>query len=210
MSQAFHETLTHRSRIDNFAKEPTHGQSYRNRPRHDETLASAIMSGGDPVVIANAEGSRTTPSVVGITDKNERLVGQIAAASHHQSRNTIFSVKRLMGENSRAKKSRKPWKRLPIKVVEADNGDAHVELRGKAVQPAGSSAMIPAEDAADGGRLSPEKRSRKPSSRCRASTSMTANARPRRTPGRSPDSTCCASVNEPTAALLATASTKKG
>ena len=58
----------------------------------------AIMSGGDPVVIANAEGSRTTPSVVGITDKNERLVGQIAKRQAITNpENTIFSVKRLMG-----------------------------------------------------------------------------------------------------------------
>ena len=57
----------------------------------------AIMSGGDPVVIANAEGSRTTPSVVGITDKGERLVGQIAKRQAVVNpENTLFSVKRLM------------------------------------------------------------------------------------------------------------------
>ena len=64
----------------------------------------AIMSGGDPVVIANAEGSRTTPSVVGITDKNERLVGQIAKRQAITNpENTIFSVKRLMGRKFRSK-----------------------------------------------------------------------------------------------------------
>jgi molecular chaperone DnaK len=103
----------------------------------------AIMSGGDPVVIANAEGSRTTPSVVAITDKNERLVGQIAkrqAITNHE--NTIFSVKRLMGRKFRTKEVQDALKRLPYKVVEADNGDAHVELRGKRYSPQEVSAMI--------------------------------------------------------------------
>ena len=103
----------------------------------------AIMSGGDPVVIANAEGSRTTPSVVAITDKAERLVGQIAkrqAITNHE--NTIFSVKRLMGRKFKSREVQEAMKRLPYKVVEADNGDAHVELRGKRYSPPEVSAMI--------------------------------------------------------------------
>ena len=103
----------------------------------------AIMSGGDPVVIANAEGSRTTPSVVAITDKNERLVGQIAKRQAITNpENTIFSVKRLMGRKFRAREVQEALKRLPYKVVEADNGDAHVELRGKRYSPPEVSAMI--------------------------------------------------------------------
>ncbi|MBA5874880.1 MAG: molecular chaperone DnaK, partial [Nitrospira sp. CR1.2] len=103
----------------------------------------AIMSGGDPVVIANAEGSRTTPSVVGITDKSERLVGQIAKRQAITNpENTIFSVKRLMGRKFRSKEVQEAMKRLPYKVVEADNGDAHVELRGKRYSPPEVSAMI--------------------------------------------------------------------
>ena len=103
----------------------------------------AMMSGGDPVVIANAEGSRTTPSVVGITDKNERLVGQIAKRQAITNpENTIFSVKRLMGRKFRSKEVQEAMKRLPYKVVEADNGDAHVELRGKRYSPPEVSAMI--------------------------------------------------------------------
>ncbi len=103
----------------------------------------AIMSGGDPVVIANAEGSRTTPSVVGITDKNERLVGQIAKRQAITNpENTIFSVKRLMGRKFRSKQVQDAMKRLPYKVVEAENGDAHVELRGKRYSPPEVSAMI--------------------------------------------------------------------
>src|SRR5574339_331782 len=103
----------------------------------------AIMSGGDPVVIANAEGSRTTPSVVAITDKGERLVGQIAKRQAITNpENTIFSVKRLMGRKFRSKEVQEAIKRLPYKVVEADNGDAHVELRGKRYSPPEISAMI--------------------------------------------------------------------
>ena len=103
----------------------------------------AIMSGGDPVVIANAEGSRTTPSVVAITDKSERLVGQIAKRQAITNpENTIFSVKRLMGRKFRSREVQEAMKRLPYKVVEADNGDAHVELRGKRYSPPEVSAMI--------------------------------------------------------------------
>ncbi|MGE0642878.1 MAG: molecular chaperone DnaK [Nitrospira sp.] len=103
----------------------------------------AIMSGGDPVVIANAEGSRTTPSVVAITDKSERLVGQIAKRQAITNpENTIFSVKRLMGRKFKSREVQEALKRLPYKVVEADNGDAHVELRGKSYSPPEVSAMI--------------------------------------------------------------------
>jgi molecular chaperone DnaK len=103
----------------------------------------AIMSGGDPVVIANAEGSRTTPSVVAITDKGERLVGQIAKRQAITNpENTIYSVKRLMGRKFKSREVQEAIKRLPYKVVEADNGDAHVELRGKRYSPPEISAMI--------------------------------------------------------------------
>jgi molecular chaperone DnaK len=103
----------------------------------------AIMSGGDPVVIANAEGSRTTPSVVAITDKAERLVGQIAKRQAITNpENTIFSIKRLIGRKFNSKQVQEALKRLPYKVVEAPNGDAHVEIRGKRYSPAEVSAMI--------------------------------------------------------------------
>jgi molecular chaperone DnaK len=103
----------------------------------------AIMSGGDPIVIANAEGARTTPSVVAITDKGERLVGQIAKRQAITNpENTIFSVKRLMGRKFRSQQVTDAAKRLPYKVSEGDNGDAHVELRGKRYSPPEISAMI--------------------------------------------------------------------
>ena len=103
----------------------------------------AIMSGGDPIVIANAEGARTTPSVVAITEKGERLVGQIAKRQAITNpENTIFSVKRLMGRKFRSQQVQDAVKRLPYKVSEGDNGDAHVELRGKRYSPPEISAMI--------------------------------------------------------------------
>ena len=103
----------------------------------------AIMSGGDPVVIANAEGSRTTPSVVGITDKNERLVGQIAKRQAITNpENTIFSVKRLMGRKFDSRQVQDAMKRLPYKITKGSNGDAHVEIRGKSYSPPEVSAMI--------------------------------------------------------------------
>jgi molecular chaperone DnaK len=103
----------------------------------------SIMSGGEPVVIANAEGARTTPSVVAITEKGERLVGQIAKRQAITNpENTIFSVKRLMGRKFRSQQVADAVKRLPYKVIEGDNGDAHVELRDKRYSPPEISAMI--------------------------------------------------------------------
>jgi molecular chaperone DnaK len=103
----------------------------------------SIMSGGEPVVIANAEGARTTPSVVAITEKGERLVGQIAKRQAITNpENTIFSVKRLMGRKFHSQQVTDAAKRLPYKVSEGDNGDAHVELRGKRYSPPEVSAMI--------------------------------------------------------------------
>ncbi len=103
----------------------------------------AIMSGGDPEVITNSEGGRTTPSVVAVTDKDERLVGQIAKRQAiTNAENTIFSVKRLMGRKFKSKEARTATQRLPYKILDAPNGDAHVEIRGKQYSPPEVSAMI--------------------------------------------------------------------
>ena len=103
----------------------------------------SIVSGGDPVVIANSEGGRTTPSVVGFTDKDDRLVGQIAKRQAITNpENTIFSIKRLMGRKFNSNQVSEAKKRLPYKVVEAKNGDAHVEIRGRVYSPAEVSAII--------------------------------------------------------------------
>ncbi len=103
----------------------------------------AVVQAGDPVVIANQEGTRTTPSVVAITDKGERLVGQIAKRqSITNPENTIFSIKRLMGRKYTSAEVEHARKRLPYKIAEASNGDAHVEIRGKRYSPPEISAMI--------------------------------------------------------------------
>src|SRR5450759_1065474 len=89
----------------------------------------AIMEGGEPVVIPNSEGSRTTPSVVAITETGERLVGQIAKRqSITNPDNTIYSIKRLIGRKYDTAEVSQAKKHLPYKIVKADNGDAHVEI----------------------------------------------------------------------------------
>lgn len=103
----------------------------------------AVVQAGDPVVIPNQEGSRTTPSVVAVTEKGERLVGQIAKRqSITNPENTIFSIKRLMGRKYSAPEVEHAKKRLPYKIKEASNGDAHVEIRGKNYSPPEISAMV--------------------------------------------------------------------
>lgn len=103
----------------------------------------AVVQAGDPVVIPNQEGSRTTPSVVAITEKGERLVGQIAKRqSITNPENTIFSIKRLMGRKYNSPEVEHAKKRLPYRIVKAQNSDAHVEIRGKSYSPPEISAMI--------------------------------------------------------------------
>src|SRR6202049_5176500 len=103
----------------------------------------AIMEGGDPVVIANSEGARTTPSVVAFTDSNERLVGQIAKRpSITNSNNTIFAIKRLMGRRYEDPEVQKAIKVLPYKVIKNEDGAAWVEIRDKRYSPAEISAFI--------------------------------------------------------------------
>ncbi|MGE5305722.1 MAG: molecular chaperone DnaK [Alphaproteobacteria bacterium] len=103
----------------------------------------AIMESGDPNVLANAEGSRTTPSVVAFTDSGERLVGQIARRQAITNpENTIFAVKRLIGRRSDDPLVQKAAKVLPYKIIRNDNGDAWVEIRGKQYSPAEISAFI--------------------------------------------------------------------
>src|SRR5207249_1690970 len=103
----------------------------------------AIMEGGDPVVLTNAEGSRITPSVVAFTESGERLAGQIARRQAITNpENTIFAIKRLIGRRYEDPEVQKAMKVLPYKIVRADNGDARVEVRGRRYSPAEISAFI--------------------------------------------------------------------
>ncbi len=103
----------------------------------------AIMEGGDPKVIANVEGSRTTPSVVSVTDNNERLVGQVAKRQAITNpTNTVYAVKRLIGRKYDSKEVQGDIHILPYKIVKASNNDAHIEIQGKEYSPAEISSMI--------------------------------------------------------------------
>ncbi len=101
----------------------------------------AVMEGGDPVVIPNAEGGRTTPSVVGFTKDGERLVGQIAKRQAVTNpTNTVFSIKRFMGRKMSEVKEEAG--RVPYKVVAGANDVATVEVQGKRFTAPEVSAMI--------------------------------------------------------------------
>jgi molecular chaperone DnaK len=103
----------------------------------------AIMEGGEPKVIPNVEGARTTPSVVAFTESGERLVGQIAKRQAITNPlNTVFSIKRLIGRKFEDPEVQRDLKILPYKIVRAPNGDAHVEIRGRTYSPAEISAMV--------------------------------------------------------------------
>ncbi|MDI6741552.1 MAG: molecular chaperone DnaK [Smithella sp.] len=103
----------------------------------------AIMEGGDPIVIANQEGNRTTPSIVAISESGERLVGQVAKRQAiTNSENTVYAVKRLIGRKYSSKEVQLDIKTIPYKITEASNGDAQVTVRGKNYSPAEISAMI--------------------------------------------------------------------
>ncbi|MCC6421829.1 MAG: Hsp70 family protein, partial [Gemmataceae bacterium] len=88
----------------------------------------AVMEGGEPVVVPNAEGARTTPSVVAFTKTGERLVGQAAKRQAITNpRNTVFSAKRFIGR--KFTEVREEARNMPFKVVEGKNGDAYIEVQ---------------------------------------------------------------------------------
>ena len=103
--------------------------------------AVAVMEAGEPTVVVNQEGARTTPSIVAFTKDGERLVGQIAKRQAITNpENTIFSIKRFMGR--KYDEVAEEIKKVPYKVVKAPNGDAWVEVRGKTYSPPEISALI--------------------------------------------------------------------
>jgi len=103
----------------------------------------AIMEGGEPVVIANSEGSRTTPSMVAFAESGERLVGQQAKRQAVTNpENTLYAIKRLIGRKYDSDAVRKDIAISPFKIVKADNNDAWVEVRGKRYSPPEISAIV--------------------------------------------------------------------
>ncbi|AFE08609.1 molecular chaperone DnaK [Corallococcus coralloides DSM 2259] len=103
----------------------------------------AVMEGGEPVVIPNSEGSRTTPSMVGFTDSGERLVGQIAKRQAITNpENTVFAAKRLIGRKFDSPEAKKAIGVSSFKVASSPNGDAWVEIRGKGYSPPEVSAIV--------------------------------------------------------------------
>ncbi|WP_069805332.1 molecular chaperone DnaK [Thermogemmatispora onikobensis] len=103
----------------------------------------AVMEGGEPVVIPNAEGSRTTPSVFAVTKNGERLVGEMAKRQAITNpENTIYSIKRFMGRKYDDPEVVRDRSLVPYKVIRASNGDAWVEIQGRQYSPPEISAMI--------------------------------------------------------------------
>ncbi|TKB26690.1 molecular chaperone DnaK [Desulfopila sp. IMCC35006] len=103
----------------------------------------AIMEGGEPKVIANVEGNRTTPSIVAFTDNEERLVGQVAKrqAVTNPTR-TLYAIKRLIGRKFSDAEVKRSIEVSPFKIVEGSNGSVSVDVDGKVYRPAEISAMI--------------------------------------------------------------------
>ena len=103
----------------------------------------AVMEGGEAKVITNQEGGRTTPSIVAVSESNERLVGQIAKRQAITNpENTIFGVKRLIGRKFSSPEIQNDMKILPYKIVQSDDGGVRINLRGKLVSPAEVSSYI--------------------------------------------------------------------
>ena len=103
----------------------------------------AVMEAGDPKVITNPEGGRTTPSIVAVSNSGERLVGQIAKRQAITNpENTVFAVKRLIGRKFESKEVQDDIKILPYKIEKAPNGDLRINLQGKQHSPAEISSFI--------------------------------------------------------------------
>jgi molecular chaperone DnaK len=103
----------------------------------------AVMEGGDPVVITNQEGSRTTPSVVAFAESGERIVGQAAKRQAvTNSENTVYAIKRLIGRRFASKEVQYDITISPFKITEAPNGDAQISVRGKNYSTPEISSMV--------------------------------------------------------------------
>src|SRR5437870_321110 len=103
----------------------------------------AVMEGGAPQVVPNQEGARTTPSIVRVTTKGERLVGQIAKRQALTNpKNTVFAGKRLIGRKYSSPEVSQALKLLPYPLSEAPNGDVHIQIEDKVYSPPEISAFV--------------------------------------------------------------------
>jgi molecular chaperone DnaK len=103
----------------------------------------SVLEGGTVQIISNKEGGRTTPSVVGFTDKDEKLVGQIAKRQAvTNAANTLFAVKRLIGRKFDAPEVEKMRSSVPFEIVRSANGDAHIQVLGRVYSPPEISAIV--------------------------------------------------------------------
>ena len=168
----------------------------------------AVMDGATPKVIENAEGARTTPSMVGFTKDGERLVGQPAkrqAVTNPEG--TLFAVKRLIGRRYNDPMVEKDKGLVPFKIVQADNGDAWVEVEAKKYSPSEVSAMILTKM-----KETAESYLGEPVTQAVITVPAyfnDASGRPPRTPARSPASKCCASSTSRRRQRSPTASTRR-
>src|SRR5437667_5727799 len=103
----------------------------------------AVLEGGTVQIVPNKEGGRTTPSVVGFTNKGERLVGQIAKRQAiTNAQNTVYAVKRLIGRKYNSPEVQRAKDTCPYEITEAPNGDARVRIQGRDYSPPEISAII--------------------------------------------------------------------
>jgi molecular chaperone DnaK len=103
----------------------------------------AVLEGGAVQIVPNKEGGRTTPSVIGFTDKGERLVGQIAKRQAvTNAANTVYAVKRLIGRKFDSAEGKRMRETVPFEVMKATNGDAHVQVQGKVYSPPELSGIL--------------------------------------------------------------------
>lgn len=103
----------------------------------------SVLESGAVQIISNKEGGRTTPSVIGFTDKDERLVGQIAKRQAVTNpANTLYAVKRLIGRKFNSPEVEKMRETVPFEIVEAPNGDAHIKVLGRVYSPPEISAIV--------------------------------------------------------------------
>ncbi|HYY96041.1 MAG TPA: Hsp70 family protein, partial [Pyrinomonadaceae bacterium] len=103
----------------------------------------AVLEGGAVQIVPNKEGGRTTPTVVGFTDKGERLVGQIAKRQAvTNAANTIYAVKRLIGRKFKEPEAERARETSPFEIVEASNGDARIQVQGRVYSPQEISGIV--------------------------------------------------------------------